>query len=102
MTDRRRINGPVGGTLPPVFAGENAEILAKGRTRSPNTARPICEYMHSPELDCRVVLISSHSPQDWRDALSIWFRISRSPNISQARSLWPQTQLHSPWTQGAP
>ncbi|KAF3767491.1 hypothetical protein M406DRAFT_251969 [Cryphonectria parasitica EP155] len=44
MTDRRRVNGPVGGTLPPVFAGEDAENLieeVKGRTRSANTARPM-------------------------------------------------------------
>ncbi|ROW05564.1 hypothetical protein VSDG_00301 [Cytospora chrysosperma] len=44
MTDRRRINGPVGGTLPPVFAGEENEALSKtvtGRTRPSNTARPL-------------------------------------------------------------
>ncbi|PSS02229.1 3' exoribonuclease family, domain 1-domain-containing protein [Coniella lustricola] len=42
MADRRRINGPVGGTMPPVFA--DAEILneeVKRRTRPSNTARPI-------------------------------------------------------------
>ncbi|CAN8102813.1 unnamed protein product [Discula destructiva] len=44
MTDRRRINGPVGGTAPPVFAPEEAEILTKDvkdRTRPSDTARPI-------------------------------------------------------------
>ncbi|KUI55171.1 Exosome complex component MTR3 [Cytospora mali] len=44
MTDRRRINGPVGGTLPPVFAPAEDEVLVKtvtGRTRPSNTARPM-------------------------------------------------------------
>ncbi|KAG6366878.1 hypothetical protein INS49_001059 [Diaporthe citri] len=44
MTDRRRINGPVGGTLPPVFAGDETTVLsekATSRTRPVNTARPI-------------------------------------------------------------
>ncbi|KAJ4419001.1 3'-5'-exoribonuclease [Gnomoniopsis sp. IMI 355080] len=43
MTDRRRINGPVGGTLPPVFAPEDAILPkdAKGRTRPSDTARPL-------------------------------------------------------------
>ncbi|ROW09804.1 hypothetical protein VMCG_02319 [Cytospora schulzeri] len=44
MTDRRRINGPVGGTLPPVFAGEENEAPVEtvtGRMRPSNTARPV-------------------------------------------------------------
>lgn len=52
MTDRRRINGPVGGTLPPVFAGDETTVLTEkvtGRTRPVNTARPtcMCSYLHS-------------------------------------------------------
>ncbi|KAJ4389730.1 3'-5'-exoribonuclease [Gnomoniopsis smithogilvyi] len=43
MADRRRINGPVGGTLPPVFAPEDAILTkdVKGRTRPSDTARPL-------------------------------------------------------------
>ncbi|KAH8879451.1 hypothetical protein GQ53DRAFT_774943 [Thozetella sp. PMI_491] len=42
MTDRRRINGPIGGTIPPVFIDEDETIqkgAAKVRTRPPQAAR---------------------------------------------------------------
>ncbi len=44
MTDRRRINGPSGGTAPPVFASSlssKSSSRAK-RTREPDELRKIC------------------------------------------------------------
>lgn len=44
MTDRRRINGPVGGTLPPVFAGDDlsqTKTTTFERTRQPNAIRKL-------------------------------------------------------------
>ena len=44
--DRRRVNGPAGGTAPPVFAlaltGKTATTA--NRTRQPNEIRKICKY----------------------------------------------------------
>ena len=44
--DRRRVNGPAGGTAPPVYAstltGKTAS--AANRTRQPNEIRKICKY----------------------------------------------------------
>ncbi|KAK4165151.1 exosome complex component MTR3 [Cladorrhinum sp. PSN259] len=42
MTDRRRINGPAGTTIPPIFEDEttNQEVnVVKGRTRAPDAVR---------------------------------------------------------------
>lgn len=77
MTDRRRINGPVGGTLPPVFAGDETTVLSKeatGRTRPVNTARPICECFHFHSLSTSLTIFQS--PQNWRHSFSIWLCIS--------------------------
>ena len=76
MTDRRRINGPVGGTLPPIFAGDETTVLsekATGRTRPVNTARPICEFSccRSPKTS----LTLYQSPQNWGHPFSIWLCI---------------------------
>ena len=46
MTDRRRVNGPSGGTAPPVFTSslKNKTISPEKRTRAPNEIRKICRY----------------------------------------------------------
>ena len=46
MTDRRRVNGPSGGTAPPVFTAflSNETASAEKRTRAPNELRKICGY----------------------------------------------------------
>ncbi len=49
MTDRRRVNGPPGGTAPPAFASSPtvakvALAERKGRTRAPSELRKICRY----------------------------------------------------------
>jgi len=47
MTDRRRVNGPVGATFPPIFISDEVDIQnqkARKRTRPTNTIRRICEY----------------------------------------------------------
>ena len=46
MTDRRRVNGPSGGTAPPVFIPSlnNKTVSAEKRTRAPNELRKICRY----------------------------------------------------------
>jgi hypothetical protein len=48
MTDRRRLNGPLGGTSPPVFAsilkgGDGLHKLRPVRMRSPSELRKICK-----------------------------------------------------------
>lgn len=44
MTDRRRINGPVGATIPPVFEDAGLQELkaVKNRSRPPNAIRKMC------------------------------------------------------------
>lgn len=76
MTDRRRINGPVGGTLPPVFAGDETTVLSEkttGRTRPVNTARPICECCSLRSLG--MTLTTLRSPQNRGHSFSIWLGI---------------------------
>jgi len=48
MADRRRINGPVGGTVAPVFATEDVEeqkFAVQHRERASNAIRKICLYI---------------------------------------------------------
>lgn len=55
MADRRRVNGPVGATLPPVFAAEKAEDLRsvkRFRSRPANLIRKQCAYSRYP-VRCR-------------------------------------------------
>lgn len=103
MTDRRRINGPVGGTFPPVFAGEETEAPVQtltGRTRPSNTARPVCECSHIRVFSFGAVQLTRiHSPQDWGHTFSFRLRIPGSPDISKTWCLWSQAQLHRSWTQ---
>ena len=44
--DRRRVNGPPGGTVPPVYAValNSKTATAANRTRQPNEIRKICKY----------------------------------------------------------
>jgi hypothetical protein len=44
MSDRRRVNGPAGGTAAPTFTqlGEGRTAGQPGRTRNPNELRKIC------------------------------------------------------------
>lgn len=44
--DRRRVNGPSGGTAPPVYAvaAISKTATAANRTREPNEIRKICKY----------------------------------------------------------
>lgn len=77
MTDRRRINGPVGGTLPPVFAGDESTVLSErptGRTRPVNTARPICESSCPRSIGTNLTALQS--PQDWCHSFSVGLCIS--------------------------
>jgi exosome complex component MTR3 len=50
MTDRRRINGPAGATIPAVYEDEGSLDLktAKGRSRPPNAIRKMCTCHHPP------------------------------------------------------
>jgi hypothetical protein len=47
MTDRRRINAPVGTTIPPVFISEDEDgvgvVFKPVRTRLPHVSRKMCE-----------------------------------------------------------
>lgn len=45
MADRRRINGPGGATVPPVFEAD--EIAVSSRTRAANGIRAQCELLSS-------------------------------------------------------
>lgn len=42
MSDRRRVNGPEGSTLPPVYDDEN--VVATARSRQRNGIRAMCKY----------------------------------------------------------
>ena len=44
--DRRRVNGPPGGTAPPVYAvaPNSKTATTANRTRQPNEIRKICKY----------------------------------------------------------
>ena len=44
MTDRRRLNGPAGGTAPPVFSS-SLQIDTPVRHRGPKDLRRICELI---------------------------------------------------------
>lgn len=44
MTDRRRINGPGGNTVPPVFEAD--ESIVPRRTRAANGIRAQCKLTH--------------------------------------------------------
>ncbi len=46
MTDRRRINGPAGATIPPYFDDEDLQELksAKSRSRAPDASRKMCMF----------------------------------------------------------
>ena len=53
MTDRRRINGPQGGTVPPIFASlladnDESRLERPARTRQPNELRKICMHISTP------------------------------------------------------
>ena len=55
MADRRRINGPAGTTLPPVYYGPSDEILAKQRptrSRPASVVRQMCTWSHMRHLRC--------------------------------------------------
>jgi exosome complex component MTR3 len=60
MADRRRINGPIGATLPPIYLEDGATwVKKKGveRSRPSNSIRKICEFNKS--FKARPVLTSS-------------------------------------------
>lgn len=84
MADRRRMNGPVGGTLPPVFAPEDAILSkdVKGRTRPSDTARPLCEFFY-PLLSSWALSNQTYSSQDWNYTFSLGLCLPRNSNISK-------------------
>lgn len=47
MTDRRRINGPAGATIPPFFndADLQEDKSVKGRSRAPDASRKMCMFL---------------------------------------------------------
>lgn len=114
MTDRRRINGPPSGTSPPVFASSlSSKVFPAKRKRAPDELRKICRscktifYLQLAVLwpiPCTDVHIT-FSPQDRLDAISVWFRISRtrtihthcSAQITCHESTCSQTHMHGPW-----
>ncbi len=85
MTDKRRINGPLGGTRPTVFASsllssEGQAPIAREqpeRTRKPNELRRICTsslYYRNH----RLTFDYYHSLENWPHSLGIGLRISRT------------------------
>lgn len=49
MTDRRRINGPAGTTIPPIFEDEDIKQdskVVKGRSRAPDAVRRMCTSLY--------------------------------------------------------
>lgn len=47
MADRRRVNGPGGSSLPPVYDDGELDAVSR-RQRAPDAIRPLCE---SPSYD---------------------------------------------------
>lgn len=116
MSDRRRINGPSGGTAPPVFAStlvapESLQSQRPGRTRKPDELRKICMRLQLIlHYLCRLTK-SIHSPQDRHNTLSLRIRIPRARKPSTQKeiqdlaneqlpstNILPQDLLLSPWS----
>jgi hypothetical protein len=75
MADRRRINGPGGNTVPPVF--ESDEVAVSGRTRAPNGIRAQCELT---QFVLRLVGHVNHEQYD--------LHLTRSQNRGYPICLW--------------
>lgn len=79
MNDRRRVNGPPGGTRPPVYAsllqsGTGADTRAQ-RQRQPSDLRKICMQRRAafpvPKNTPANSWNSLSSPQDWTDSFGL-------------------------------
>ena len=118
-TDRRRVNGPKGGTNPPVFAptsvGKTFDAYPR-RTRPPNALRNICRYsMDSVPMRNRTMRVyrdrltfsACYSPQNRPHPLCLRLRLPRAPIPQQqchshaSSAISTQTYLLSPWTSSA-
>lgn len=80
MTDRRRINGPSGGTSAPVFSKylikDSKDLDRPTRSRAPNVLRKMCTYQENTAIQTNQLTI--HSPKDRSHSLGVRFRISRT------------------------
>ena len=97
--DRRRVNGPPGGTAPPCYASASSGKThpSPKRTRGANEIRKICEYslaLHvyrnslRPYTDIR----NKNRPQDRSDTLRFWVCLFRARNPSHQ----PQQLTYKP------
>jgi hypothetical protein len=78
MTDRRRINGPPGGTAAPNYSKyvvkDPVALERPTRTRAPNVLRKMCMYRaHLPNF-----CLTLNSLEDRRHTFSFWICISRT------------------------
>ncbi len=84
MTDRRRVNGPPGCTVPPVFAASlftanGALAERKGRTREPHELRKICRYCN---LSSICFGRSSSSETHLADGIAVVLKTGLTPSAS--------------------
>lgn len=107
LADRRRINGPPGGTSAPVYSkyiqkDATAQTERPSRIRQPNVLRKMCKST------ARIFYQSliPYSPEDWRHPFSFRIRVSRtrslqSPQLQSSRSgialhIRPETHMYGP------
>lgn len=84
MADRRRINGPIGATTPPVYAQPSVRPTPK----SADSIRKICKWRGISQGATKCCLTCADiygSLEDWRHPLGFWIRISRT-----RKPPWPQ------------
>jgi hypothetical protein len=75
MTDRRRINGPSGGTSAPVFSKylikDSKDLNRPTRSRAPNVLRKMCMFKDH----INIAFLIFRSSEDWSHSFSIRVRI---------------------------
>lgn len=85
MTDRRRINGPPGETIPPFFDdADRTPETAKSRSRPPNSIRKMCML---PRLMGCWNFADVRSSENWNHTVSIRFSLPGSIDICEPGSV---------------
>ncbi len=94
MTDRRRINGPAGGTAPPLYApylGKLDNVQRPERTRRANQLRKICNCRQHTSHGAQLT-VASLSPQNRSHTFSLRLCIPRARSTNPRRL---QDHLHN-------
>lgn len=78
MADRRRINGPVGTTIPPIYDDapeKKSEVARATRSRPANVIRKICKRIEETLLGTQSNL--AFRSQDGSDTFGLWLCLPR-------------------------